>query len=140
MDSFSDLGTDVSVQLSVSDLDTTEAFYSGIIGIPVERTLLFAGYPEQLTLETEGFTLVFAEDSAVIGAHPVLQEHFSSFPRGVGVTLRFVVEGLDLIYEALIEEGIAVVSSPEQNPCGCRELWCFDPDGYLLALFEPLQA
>jgi catechol 2,3-dioxygenase-like lactoylglutathione lyase family enzyme len=121
----------------VSDLDTTEAFYAGILGIPLQRSLTAQGFPEYLIMENDNCTLVFNEESAVVNAHPVLEEQLGSFPKGVGVTLHFRVEGIEEIYRALLDEGLEILYPLELKPYGFRELWCFDPDGYLVVLAEP---
>ncbi len=127
----------LSIQLAVSDLDTTEAFYAGILGIPLQRSLTVQGFPEYLIMERDDWTLVFNEESAVINAHPVLEEQLGSFPKGVGVTLHFRVAGIEEINEALLNEGLEILYPLELKPYGYKELWCFDPDGYLVVLAEP---
>lgn len=127
----------VSIQLAVSDLDTTEAFYAGILGVPVQRSLTAQGFPEYLIMEHDDWTIVFNEETAVINAHPVLEEQLVSFPKGVGVTLHFRVEGIDEINQALLNEGLEILYPLEFKPYGFKELWCFDPDGYLVVLAEP---
>ncbi|MBP1752224.1 MAG: glyoxalase/bleomycin resistance protein/dioxygenase superfamily protein [Geobacteraceae bacterium] len=126
-----------SVQLAVSDLDTTEAFYAGILGVPLLRTMTAPGFPEYLVMEQSDWTLVFNEEALVVNAHPVLEEQFESFPRGVGMTLHFRVQGIEEIYEALLNEGLEILYPLEEKPYGFKEVWCFDPDGYLVVLAEP---
>ncbi len=126
----------LSVQLSVSDLDTTEAFYAGVVGIPLKRTLTAPGFPDYLIMEQNDWTLVFNEVETVVNAHPVLEEQYNSFPKGVGMTLQFRVEGIEEIYQALLNEGLEILYPLEDKPYGFKELWCFDPDGYLVVLAE----
>jgi uncharacterized glyoxalase superfamily protein PhnB len=127
----------LSLHLAVSDLETTEAFYAGILGIPLELTFTVPGIPEHLTLENNDWTLIFTEEALLINAHPVLRDQYQSFPKGVGMTLHFHVEGIEDIYEALLDEGMEILYPLEHKPYGCKELWCFDPDGYLVVLVEP---
>ncbi len=127
-----------SMQLAVSDLDTTEAFYAGILGIPLTRALTPPGFPEYLIMEHEDWTLVFNEEATVINAHPVLEESLDSFPKGVGMTLQFLVDGIEDIYQALLDEGMEILYPLEGKPYGYKELWCFDPDGYLVTVAEPV--
>ena len=126
-----------SVQLAVSDLDTTEAFYAGILGIPLQRTMTAPGFPEYLVMEQGDWALLFNEEAQVVNAHPVLEEQFDSFPRGVGMTLHFRVQDIEEIYEALLNEGLEILYPLEEKPYGFKEVWCFDPDGYLVVLAEP---
>ncbi len=127
----------VSLQLAVADLDTTEAFYAGILELPVKRAVTVRGAPEHLLLATDGMDLVFVEQEAVLHAHPVLEERLSSFPKGVGFTLHFQVTDIDGIYEAILEEELEILYPLETKPYGMKDLWCFDPDGYLVVLEEP---
>ena len=125
-----------SIQLSVGDLGTTEAFYGGILELPVQRALTSFGAPEHLVLILDGCQVIFVEDAAVARLHPLLDARLDSFPRGVGMTLHIRVTGIEEIYQELLEEELEVLYSLELKPYGTRELWCFDPDGYLVVLEE----
>ncbi|MBJ6802412.1 VOC family protein [Geomonas propionica] len=128
----------LTIQLCVSDLMTTEAFYAGILGLPLQRPITTPGAPEHLLLETEDFQFIFVEDLAVAQLHPILQARLEGFPRGVGMTLHLVVEGIEDIYQELMEEDLEILYPLERKPYGTWELWCFDPDGYLVVLEEPV--
>ena len=129
----------VVMQLAVEDLSTTEAFYAGILELPIQRALTAPGAPEHLILERNGCELIFVEEEAVVQTHPVLEERLSIYPKGVGMTLHFTVKDLEGIYEAILEEELEVLYPLEVKPYGTKELWCFDPDGYLVVLDEPLK-
>jgi catechol 2,3-dioxygenase-like lactoylglutathione lyase family enzyme len=124
------------MQLAVADLGMTEAFYAGILEIPTHRAFTAIGAPEHLLLEQDGWQLIFVEDAAVIRAHPVLAERLTGYPKGVGMTLHFVVREIEDIYDALLEEGLNILYPLEEKPYGMKELWCFDPDGYLVVMEE----
>lgn len=128
-----------SVQLTVEEIGTTEAFYGGILELAASRIVAAPGSPELLVVRQSGCELVFAEERAIVRAHPVFEERFTSFPKGVGVTLRFAVTGLEEISDALEEEGIEILYPLSQQRFGGKELWCFDPDGYLVVLEEAAQ-
>ncbi|GFO70176.1 glyoxalase [Geomonas limicola] len=125
-----------SIQLSVADLDTTEAFYGGILDLPVQRALTSFGAPEHLLLSVGEAKIIFVEQEEVSRRHPILGARLQAFPVGVGMTLHFEVEGIEDIYQELLEEELEVLYPPELKPYGTRELWCFDPDGYLVVLEE----
>ena len=127
-----------TIQLAVDDLDTTEAFYAGILDLPVQRPVTPMGAPEHLVLPSAGGELIFVEQAAVGQLHPVLAARLASFPKGVGMTLHFTVSGIEDIYEGLVEEELEILYPLELKPYGTRELWCFDPDGYLVVLEEPV--
>ena len=60
------------------------------------------------------------------------------FPRGIGVTLHFEVKDIEEISDAIMEEEMEILYPLEIKPYGIKEMWCFDPDGYLVVLDEPL--
>jgi catechol 2,3-dioxygenase-like lactoylglutathione lyase family enzyme len=128
-----------SLQLAVDDLTTTEAFYGGILELPIQRSLTSPGAPEHLTLFSSGWELLFVEADAVARNHPILEERFDIYPKGVGLSLHFSVKDLDGIYDAILEEELDVLYPLEIKPYGLKELWVFDPDGYLVVLEEPLK-
>ena len=128
-----------SVQLSVAELLATEAFYSGILELPVQRSLTSPGAPEHLMIDMNGIALIFVEESDVVRAHPRLSSRLGMFPRGVGVTLHFEVKDIEGISDAIQEENLEILYPLEIKPYGIKEMWCFDPDGYLVALEEPLK-
>lgn len=132
-------GAPFSIQLSVSDLATTEAFYAGLLDLPVQRAITPPGAPEHLVLISEEFQVIFVEDKAVGQLHPILEARIAGFPKGVGMTMHLAVEGIGDIYQELLEEDIEILYPLELKPYGTLELWCFDPDGYLVVLEEPVR-
>ena len=130
-------GPKASLQLAVADLGTTEAFYRGILELPVQRAITVPGAPEHLIVMHDDLVLIFVEDAAVIRTHPFLEERLTSYPKGVGLSMHFRVTHIEDIYEAVIEEGLEVLYPLEEKPYGMKDLWCFDPDGYLVVLEEP---
>ncbi len=129
--------SNLTIQLAVTELATTEAFYAGILELPVQRAMTVFGAPEHLSLKLDGCELIFVEEATVLKVHPVLEERFTLFPKGVGATIHFRVEGLDEIYQAILEEDLEILYHLEEQPYGVKDLWCFDPDGYLVVLEEP---
>ena len=124
----------LSMQVAVADLGVTEAFYAGILELPVERALTSPGAPEHLVMEQDGWEVIFVEEAAVVQAHPVLEERFNIFPKGVGMTFHFRVEEIEDLYDVIVDEGLEILYPLERKPYGLLELWCFDPDGYLVVL------
>lgn len=129
----------MTMQLAVEDLDTTEAFYAGLLGLPVLRPPTVIGAPEHLVMTQDGWRVIFVEESAVARAHPLLEPRLDTFPKGIGMTLHLTVTNLKEIYEELMEEELEILYPPERKPYGTLELWCFDPDGYLVVLEESLR-
>ncbi|WP_420819508.1 VOC family protein [Oryzomonas rubra] len=128
-----------SMQLAVSQLSVTEAFYAGILELPVQRSFTSPGAPDYLVMDMDNMALIFVEEDDVIRSHPMLEPRFSMFPRGIGMTLHFRVDDIEGISEALVEEGLELLYPLEVKPYGIKELWCFDPDGYLVVLDEPVE-
>lgn len=128
-----------SIQLAVSQLVVTEAFYAGILELPVQRSFTSQGAPDHLIVDMNGIAIVFVEEADVVRAHPVLEPRFSMFPRGIGVTLHFEVKEIEEIRDAIMEEGLEILYPLELKPYGVKEMWCFDPDGYLVVLDEIVQ-
>jgi len=129
----------VTLQVAVASLDSTEAFYAGILELPVMRALTVAGAPGYLILEHDGWRLIFVEENDVTRNHPILEERFQENEKGVGISLHFPVDDIDGIYNAIIEEDLEVVYPLQTHPYGLKEFWCRDPDGYLVALEEPVR-
>ncbi len=129
-----------SIQLAVSQLAVTEAFYGGILELPVQRSLTAAGAPDHLVLDMDGIALVFVEEDDVVRAHPILGNRFSMFPRGIGITFHFEVKDIEGISDAIGEEGLEILYPLEVKPYGIKEMWCFDPDGYLVVLDEAMES
>lgn len=124
------------IQLAVADLGATEAFYGGILDMPVRRALTPPGAPEHLVMEWAGARVIFVEEADVLRAHPILIDPLTSYPKGVGMTLHLSVTGIEEIYLELQEEELDLLYLLEKKPYGTLELWCFDPDGYLVVLEE----
>ncbi|BEH10692.1 MULTISPECIES: VOC family protein [Geobacter] len=130
-------GASVSIQLAVADLDATEAFYVGILELDVNRALTARGAPEHLELRSGDWEIIFVEEAAVVQVHPFLGERLEEYPKGVGMTIHVQVQGIEDIFDAVVEEGLDVVYPLEEKPYGVKQFWCFDPDGYLLVVEEP---
>ncbi len=125
------------IQLTVADLGTTEAFYAGILQLPVKRAFTMRGSPERLEMKHDGWELIFVEEETAIRGNPLLEERLAEYPRGVGMVLHFRVEEIEDIADSLEEEGLEIIYPLTEKPFGMKELGCFDPDGYIVVLEEP---
>jgi predicted enzyme related to lactoylglutathione lyase len=126
-----------TIQLTVADVGVTEAFYGGILDLPLKRAFTMRGAPEHLVMRHGGAELIFVEEATALRFHPELEERLAEYPKGVGITLHFRVEEIEDIADALEAEGMEILNPLVEKPYGMKELWCFDPDGYLVALEEP---
>jgi catechol 2,3-dioxygenase-like lactoylglutathione lyase family enzyme len=130
----------ISIQLTVASLEGTEAFYAGILELPLMRALTVARVSGHLIMEREGWRLIFVEEDAVIRNHPILEERFLENEKGVGMTLHFTVENIEEIFDAVIDEELEIVYPLRTHPYGVKEFWCRDPDGYLVVLEEAVRS
>ena len=89
-------------------------------------------------LSCDGCQVLFVEEAAVVRAHPILEARLANYPLGVGMTLHLTVTEIEDIYQELLEQDLEILYPLELKPYGARELWCFDPDGYLVVLEEPM--
>ncbi len=128
-----------SIQLSVSDLAVTEAFYAGILELPVQRSFTPSGAPDHILVDMGGIALIFVEEADVARAHPLLEQRLGIFPHGIGVTFHFEVKDIEGISDAIMQEDMEILYPLEIKPYGIKEMWCFDPDGYLVVLDEPVE-
>lgn len=129
-----------NLQVAVSNLGVTEAFYSGILDLPVIRPFSGAGSPDHLILGAGCCTVIFLEDESLIRMYPGAGHSLATFPKGVGVLFRFKVIDLVGIYDALTDEGLDIAYYHEDPVSRAKELWVYDPDGYLVVLEEPHDA
>lgn len=126
----------ISIQLTVADLGVTEAFYGGLLELPVKRSFTMRGAPEHLVISQDGWEMVFVEKKSVIRCWPELKESLMAYPMGVGMILHIRVTEIEDIADAFADEGIQILHPLKELRYGMKELWCLDPDGYLLALEE----
>ena len=66
----------------------------------------------------------------------VLEENLASYPKGVGLSLHFTVVGIEALLHAIVEEDMEIVYPLRIHPYGIKDVWCRDPDGYLVVLEE----
>src|SRR3954452_15853548 len=97
-----------SIQLTVAELAATEAFYGGILELPIQRSLTMPGAPEHLVLDMDGIALIFVEEEDVSRNHPLLGHRLKMFPKGIGITLHFEVSGIEEVSDALMEENLEI--------------------------------
>lgn len=119
--------------LAVDDLDVSAAFYSGLLGLPSER-LGRSGAGEGLLLRL-GENLLLLRPTTVLAAHhPALFADLDRHPRGSGVTIEITVARLDPLLRALDRHDWRILYELEDDEHRRREIWCHDPDGYLVVL------
>jgi glyoxylase I family protein len=111
-----------SVVYYVSDIARTEAFYTDILGLKLERR---EDGPPPFWLHgklEQGLELIFFEMEAARGATPAL---IFDLPEG----------GIDDIVEELVSKGVTIVTPVSEAPGGWSADF-LDPDGFGLGLYQ----
>ena len=129
-------GISFRIHLAVGNLGVTEAFYSGILELPVRRPYSGSGIPDHLILRAGGCEVVFLEDDKMVKEYPPAEHGLAAFPKGIGVMFRFAVLDLLGVYDALTEEGLEIAFFHEHPVSREKELAVYDPDGYLVVIEE----
>ncbi|BCA80942.1 VOC family protein [Desulfuromonas sp. AOP6] len=130
-----------NLSLAVKDLDTSEAFYGGILALPVERFLPGDQAPPLLLLPQGDACLLIREIAAAEAMHPGLLQNLHRHPLGVGISLEFTVDSLTPIRRQLERTNWPILYELEDRQFEREELWVHDPDGYLVILHrEPKEA
>ena len=113
------------VLLEVKDVDRSREFYTGTLGFK----LLYDFSPRYLAVVTP--------NKMQIGFHP--RERGVSLTRSKNRTvgLEFEVDNVDSWYQRLRKLGVRFIDKPK-NAWGEREARFRDPDGYRLAISNPV--
>lgn len=144
------IGTVHHVGVTVSDLDTSMAFYRDVLGCTVvmeqERQggylAAIVGYPDahvrMAHLHDPSGRLII-ELFEYVAPVPLAAD---LEPRRIGnAHLCFLVPDLDAVYERLIASDVSTFSPPIEVNAGAnrggKALYLRDPDGITLELFEP---
>jgi catechol 2,3-dioxygenase-like lactoylglutathione lyase family enzyme len=125
-----------TLTLAVRDLDKTAAFYRQILQMEVERFVPTAGSPAVLLLRCGDAAILFRELTALEALHPALFQNLDRHPRGIGVTLEFPIKSLKPLMKNIDRLRLHILYELNDEEFGRREIWLYDPDGYLLILSE----
>ena len=119
--------------LAVDHLETSAAFYGGLLGLPVE-SLGREGRGEGLLLRLGENWLLLRPAAVLVAHHPALYADFDRSARGSGVTIEITLPRLDPVLRALERHDWRILYELEDDEHRRREIWCHDPDGYLVVL------
>lgn len=110
------------ISLQVRDLTRSAAFYEKYLGLVRQ-----AGPPH---------AVVFATTPAAFAVRePLPGVDLDAAPLGRGIAVWVHAPEAESIHDALVADGVAIVSAPVTGPFG----WTFtfaDPDGYLITLHD----
>ena len=105
----------------VTSLEATRHFYIDYLGLEV------------LT-DDEGYLRVGGGD----GFHMGFEERDWADVGAPGIQINVRVDDVDETWRRLREEGVPMSGPPEDQEWGTRQAWLFDPDGYRLSIYSPI--
>lgn len=119
------VATDLSVSLTVSDLQASIAWYRDVLGFAVERHFEREGKAFATRLSAGPVLLLLTQDNGARGAGRV---------KGEGLSLRFTTrQSVDAVADRMQRQGYPL-ESPPFDGFGMRAFRVRDPDGFLLVI------
>ncbi|MCP4193102.1 MAG: glyoxalase [Planctomycetaceae bacterium] len=120
------------ITLVVKDLESSATFYADILGMaPSERPAF--GFPG-LWFQVGTTQIHMNVDSEEAG--PAGMPKFAGSNPARGFHFAFEVDNCDAAAEQLGQMGIEIVTGPRSRPDGARQLYIYDPDGYLVEIYS----
>lgn len=116
------LGPDF-ISLQVRDFSSSRAFYTGLLGLPVDSRF-----------DTSDFVL-FDTTTIPFGLSAAKVDLDKTSQLGLGVALWLDCDNVNDLHARLEEAGATIVTPPYDGPFG-RTLVFADPDGYLITANE----
>lgn len=144
------------IGLTVSDLDTSIAFYRDVLGLRYQGKMTMSGESTDKLFEHKNCVahVAYLNGSDEIYAPPIELIQFdnptvtrassSLFQTSVSEVC-FAVKDIDATYNRLLSEGVAFISEPqlfdltEQGFGKSKAVYFKDPDGIILELIESIQ-
>lgn len=125
------IATDLSVSLTVGDLEASVAWYRDVLGFQVERRFEREGKAFATRMSAGSVLLLLTQDNGARGAERV---------KGEGLSLRFTTrQDVDLIADRIRARGHNL-EAPPFDAFGMRAFRVRDPDGFLLVISSGAQA
>jgi lactoylglutathione lyase len=128
------MGFNVIVELFVSDLDASRAFYEALGFRPTNR------WRGGAWMEREGVGIRLELDDHVSAGPHYFTPDIGRKPRGTGVEIVIQVSDVEVVHEAAIAAGLTIVKPIQERPWDCRDFRLADPDGYFLRITSPFGA
>jgi len=120
--------------LWTTDIEGLARFLQSVAGLNVETL-----HPGYASLRLDGAQVVLHADEAYRG-HPWYDAlRREGVARGIGAELRFRVEDVDARYGAALRRGGLAIQAPYDQD-GVRECQVMGPDGYVLSLWQTIEA
>jgi uncharacterized glyoxalase superfamily protein PhnB len=122
----------VAPALTVGDLETSIAFYEGILGFEVVDRFEQAGVVLGASLRAGTVSLMLGQDDWAKGQDRV---------KGVGFRLYCeTTQDVDELAAAIKSRGGELAQEPTDQPWGARDLAIVDPDGFTLSISSGVSA
>ncbi len=112
------------LSLQVRDLDASQAFYEGYLGLVRSK----AGPPHAVVFETTPIAFALSDIVAGTDLESVDQP-------GIGAAIWLHATDVQSIHDALVGDGHTIVAAPIDGPFG-RTFTFADPDGYQITLHD----
>jgi lactoylglutathione lyase len=132
-DNTSAVGRPIVVELFVSDVERSIAFYRKL-GFSVARR-----WEDWILMRRGATSLTLQGDAhAVAGPHYFTPE-IGRFPRGTGVEISIQVDDVDAEHIRAQSANLNIIKPIQDRPWGARDFRVADPDGYFLRITSPLR-
>ena len=116
--------------LTVSDLQTSYAWYRDVLGFEVEREMVRDGVMRAVSLRSGAVRFLLNQDDGAKGLNR---------PRGSCMSMNLVThQNVDAVAAHIKAHGGTLLSEPADMPWGMRVFRVADPDGYVFAVSKPL--
>ena len=119
-------GTNLSVSLTVRDLQQSLHWYNHIVGFTVDRKMERDGVLRGVVITAGTVRMLLNQDDGAKGWERVKGEGFS-----LSITTE---QDVDAIAQGIVERGGTLVTEPADMPWGARAFRLRDPDGYNLSI------
>jgi uncharacterized glyoxalase superfamily protein PhnB len=116
--------------LTVSDLQTSVAWYRDVLGLEVQREMVRDGVVRAVALTAGAVRFLLNQDDGAKGANR---------PRGTCMSMNVATrQSVDAIAAHIKAHGGTLLTEPADMPWGMRVFRVADPDGYVFAVSQPL--
>src|SRR5688572_15791884 len=120
----------LGVSLTVKDLDTSIAWYCDVVGFHLDRKIERDGQVRGAVILAGDVRMILNRDDGAKGWDRV---------KGEGFSMNFVTAlSVDDVAERIESHGGTLESQPADMPWGVRSFRVRDPDGYRIAVSQPL--
>jgi uncharacterized glyoxalase superfamily protein PhnB len=120
------LAQSLEAALTVKDLETSVAWYTGILGFAIDRSHERGGHLVAVSLRAGAVRLLLAQDDGAKGLDRT---------KGEGLSLQITTtQDVDAVAASIKGRGWALETEPVTGPHGLRVFRLRDPDGFRLTI------